>query len=180
MSHKPAEKAEEPGLDERQEEEEESDEYDVEDDDDDGEGEDEGEEDEDEEDETEAVVRVALAAAVFAMGVCIFTSARVTQPHNPAAQQASLTAMLLGAQALRAANGDYEEDDEDDGEYEDAPVGMSATSSVAGAKRSREEDEDVEAGLAGEDGALEAAEEGVAKKARTIAAADEDEGADEV
>ena len=66
------------------------------------------------------------------------------------------------------------EEDEDDDFDEEAPVEKSAASSVAGTKRSREEDDEVTR-LAGEDHSLEDAEEGVAKKARTAADDAEDE-----
>ncbi len=63
---------------------------------------------------------------------------------------------------------DKDEDEEDeDEEYEDAPE-KSAPSSVAGTKRSREEDEDV-GQISGDYGAFQEAEEGVAKRARTAA-----------
>ena len=65
------------------------------------------------------------------------------------------------------------EEIEDDEEYDDAPLEKSATSSVAGTKRTREEEEDVDR----QDDDLEAAEEGIAKKART---ATEPEEAEEV
>ena len=70
------------------------------------------------------------------------------------------------------------DDDEDEEDYVDAPLEKSATSSVVGTKRSREEDEDV-AKLA-EDGGAEEAEEAVSKKARTVADDEVGEQDDEV
>ena len=69
-------------------------------------------------------------------------------------------------------------------EYEDAPE-KSAPSSVAGTKRSREDDEDV-GQISGDYGEFQEAEEGVAKRARTAAdhaaaaAGDEEEEDEEV
>ncbi len=77
-----------------------------------------------------------------------------------------------------SANADEEEEDDD--EYEDAPE-QSAASSVAGTKRSREEDEEVDK-ISGDYGEFQEGEEAVAKRARTAAdnaAAEGDEEAEE-
>ena len=67
-----------------------------------------------------------------------------------------------------AANADEDEADEDEDEaYEDAPE-KSAPSSVAGTKRSRDEDDDV-GQISGDYGEFQEAEEGIAKRARTAA-----------
>ena len=82
---------------------------------------------------------------------------------------------------------DEEEEEEEDDEYEDAPEQtlQSETSSVAGTKRGREEDEDA-GKISGDYGEFQEAEEGVAKRARHAAdnataeaEADEDEDEEE-
>ena len=79
---------------------------------------------------------------------------------------------------------DEEEEEEEDDEYEDAPEQtlQSETSSVAGTKRGREEDEEDAGKISGDYGEFQEAEEGVAKRARHAAdnataeaEADEDE-----
>lgn len=100
---------------------------------------------------------------VLAIAACIDSS------------QAGVTHMTQGG----SANADGEEEEDDD-EYEDAPE-QSAASSVAGTKRSREEDEEVDR-ISGDYGEFQEGEEAVAKRARTAAdnaAAEGDEEAEE-
>lgn len=96
-----------------------------------------------------------------------------------AARFSSSQAEVGGHTQGGSANADGEEEEDDD-EYEDAPE-QSAASSVAGTKRSREEDEEVDR-ISGDYGEFQEGEEAVAKRARTAAddaAAEGDEEAEE-